>query len=89
MVCIDLPDAVIIFYSQEGVANLKLDINGKLMIFEIPKKHYLEIKLPYDVDQDAGDAKYDKKNKTLRVKLPLSKNNVFEDLKKENFQNID
>jgi hypothetical protein len=43
MVCIDLPDA-------EGVANLKLDINGKLMIFEIPKKHFLEIKLPYDVD---------------------------------------
>jgi hypothetical protein len=59
------------------------------MIFEIPKKHYLEIKLPYDVDQDAGDAKYDKKNKTLRVKLPLIKNNVFEDLKKETFQNND
>ncbi len=89
MVCIDLPDAVRLFYNQEGVANLKLDINGKLMIFEIPKKHYLEIKLPYDVDQDAGDAKYDKKNKTLRVKLPLIKNNVFEDLKKETFQNND
>ncbi len=50
MVCIDLPDAVRLFYDQEGVANLKLDINGKLMIFEIPKKHFLEIKLPYDVD---------------------------------------
>ena len=59
------------------------------MIFEIPKKHYLEIKLPYDVDQDAGDAKYDKKNKTLRVKLPLTKYNLFEDLKKENIHNND
>ncbi len=59
------------------------------MIFEIPKKHYLEIKLPYDVDQDAGDAKYDKKNKRLRVKLPLTKYNLFEDLKKENIHNND
>lgn len=43
------------------------------MIFEIPKKHYLEIKLPYEVDQDAGNAKYDKKNKSLKVQLPLTK----------------
>jgi hypothetical protein len=50
MVCIDLPDAVNLIYLKEGIGNLKLDINGKLMIFEIPKKHYLEIKLPYDVD---------------------------------------
>ena len=49
------------------------------MIFEIPKKHYLEIKLPYDVDQQAGDAKYDKKNKVLKVRLPLTKNNQYED----------
>lgn len=43
------------------------------MIFEIPSKHYLEIKLPYDVNQDEGNAKYDKKNKKLKVKLPLAK----------------
>lgn len=65
-VVIELPSA-------EGVGDLKLDIRERLMIFEIPNKHYLEIKLPYDVDQDNGEAKYDKKNKKLRVKLPLSK----------------
>lgn len=40
-----------------------MDIRDRLMIFEIPKKHYLEVKLPYDVNQEAGDAKYDKKNR--------------------------
>lgn len=47
------------------------------MIFEIPNKHYLEIKLPYDVNQDAGDAKYDRKNKKLKVKLPLNTKSEF------------
>ena len=43
VVQIDLPN-------EEGIGNLNLDIRDRLMIFEIPKKHYLEVKLPYDVN---------------------------------------
>jgi len=50
---IDLPNPVFTYsplIQKEGVGNLRLDIRERLMIFEIPQKHYLEIKLPYDVD---------------------------------------
>ncbi len=48
---------------------MKLDISEKALILEVPKKYYLDIKLSYKVKEQDGNAKFDKKNKKLKVQI--------------------
>jgi len=49
----------------------KLDINDTTLVFEYPEVYYLDLNLKYKVDKDAGSAKFDKKKKTLTIRLPI------------------
>lgn len=49
----------------------KLDINDTTLVFEYPEIYYLDLNLKYKVDKDAGSAKFDKKKKTLTIRLPI------------------
>jgi hypothetical protein len=49
----------------------KLDINDTTLVFEYPEIYYLDLNLKYKVDKDEGSAKFDKKKKTLTIRLPI------------------
>ena len=49
----------------------KLDINDTTLVFEYPEIYYLDLNLKYKVDKDQGSAKFDKKKKTLTIRLPI------------------
>lgn len=53
----------------------KLDVREKLLslISEKPAKYMLELPLPYSVDPDEGNAKFDAKTKKLCVTLPVKR----------------
>lgn len=55
----------------ESMKGAKLDINDTTLVFEYPEVYYLDLNLKYKVDKDAGSAKFDKKKKTLTIRLPI------------------
>jgi hypothetical protein len=55
----------------ESMKGAKLDINDTTLIFEYPEVYYLDLNLKYKVDKDANSAKFDKKKKTLTIRLPI------------------
>jgi dynein assembly factor 2 len=55
----------------ESIKEANLDINETTLLFEYPEIYYLDLNLKYQVDKDAGNAKFDKKKKTLTIKLPI------------------
>lgn len=55
----------------EGMKNAQLDIDESTLVFKYPELYYLDLNLKYKVDQDNGNAKFDKTKKTLTIKLPV------------------
>ena len=55
----------------DSIKEANLDINETTLLFEYPEIYYLDLNLKYQVDKDAGNAKFDKKKKTLTIKLPI------------------
>ena len=55
----------------DSMGNAKLEINESTLVFEVPDLYYLDLNLKYKCDQDSGKAKFDKKKKTLTVRLPV------------------
>ena len=55
----------------DSIKEANLDINDSTLVFEYPEIYYLDLNLKYKVDKDNGNAKFDKKAKTLTVKLPV------------------
>lgn len=58
-------------------SDITLDVNEKTLhlISEKPSKYKLELTLPYQVNQDSGNAKFDKDLKKLVVTLPVKRSN--------------
>ena len=56
----------------ETMAKAELDINKENLIFKYPETYYLDIELMYEVDPDAGKAKYLKDKKVLEITLPIT-----------------
>lgn len=56
----------------DSIKEANLDINDSTLVFEYPEIYYLDLNLKYKVDKDNGNAKFDKKAKTLTVKLPVT-----------------
>ena len=54
------------------MANAELDINKQNLIFKYPETYYLDIELMYEVDPDAGRAKFIKDKKQLEISLPIT-----------------
>eukprot|EP01136_Pigoraptor_vietnamica_P027112 Opistho-1_new@7222 len=58
-----------------GASEAVLDVRGDEKVFkltsEAPSNYLLEIALPYEVDDENGSAKFDKKSKVLTVTLPV------------------
>ena len=55
----------------ESMKHAELDINDSTLVFKYPEVYYLDINLCYKVDKLAGTAKFDKKKKTLVVRVPV------------------
>merc|ERR1712146_742170 len=64
----------------DSMKGANLDINETTLLFEYPEIYYLDLNLKYYVDKDAGNAKFDKKKKTLTIRLPVT--GLTEDSKK-------
>lgn len=62
---------------------MKLDINENNLILDIPKKYYLDIKLTYPVLSEIGNAKYDPKNKKLKIFLVINQSKLSEFMKEK------
>jgi len=56
----------------DSIKGANLDINDSTLIFEYPDIYYLDLNLKYKVDKDNGNAKFDKKTKTMTIKLPVT-----------------
>lgn len=59
-----------------------MDINEKNLVLKATKKYYLDITLPYKVDNGEGKAKFDAKTKTLSVTLPVVYDKDDQEIKK-------
>ena len=53
------------------IQDATIDFKDKLLIFEVPKVYYLEVKLSYEVDEENSSAKFDKTKKEIKVTLPV------------------
>ena len=70
-----LPDSitVTIFAKHcESMKVAKLDINESTLVFEVPDLYYLDLNLKYQVNSEAGSAKFDKTKKTLTIRVPVT-----------------
>lgn len=60
-------------------SDIILDVTEKMvhLLSEKPAKYKLEVALPYQVNQDGGNAKFDKDKKKLIVTLPVKRKDYF------------
>ncbi|KAK0084054.1 hypothetical protein PV325_007687 [Microctonus aethiopoides] len=56
----------------------ELDVQERLLILssEKPARYHLELPLPYRVDPNNGNAKFDSSNKKLTITLPVRRDNI-------------
>jgi dynein assembly factor 2 len=66
------------------VSEVDVDISESALILKAKDKYYLDIKLPFKVNSEEGNAKFDSKTRTLKLTLPTIKEErpIFE-LKRE------
>jgi len=58
-------------------------------VLQAANKYYLDIKLPYKVNSDEGSAKFDSKLKTLTVTLPTVKEEIVEEEKPKQVEEVE
>ena len=49
------------------------------MNLEVKDKYFLDVELPYYVNTDESQAKFEAKKATLKVKMPIDKSRLVED----------
>ncbi|KAL4506552.1 hypothetical protein ABPG72_000123 [Tetrahymena utriculariae] len=59
-----------------NIQEIVLDIEEKNLVLNVKEKYFLDIKLPYSVFADDGNASFDKKKKILKIKLPIDKSKL-------------
>jgi len=52
-------------------SDISLDVTSSNVCIEVPDKYYLDLPLSYEIDEDKGDAKFDKVAQTLTLELPV------------------
>jgi dynein assembly factor 2 len=57
--------------SVKKVGEISLDVTSTNICIEVPDKYYLDLPLSYEIDEDKGDAKFDKVKQTLTLELPV------------------
>ncbi|QDZ19448.1 pre-RNA processing protein PIH1/Nop17 [Chloropicon primus] len=55
----------------KGVGSMSLDVTSQEVLLSVPDKYKLEAKLPYEVLDKKGKAKFDKKKQVLEITLPV------------------
>ena len=55
----------------ESLADCKIDVKEKHLVFDVKGVYYLEVKLDFDVVEDKASAKFDRKRKELKITLPI------------------
>lgn len=53
------------------VGDITLEVTSNNVVVEVPEKYYLDLPLPYEVDENAGTAKFDKTAQILALELPV------------------
>lgn len=53
------------------MATCKIDVKGKVLIFDVEKVYYTEVKLDYEVEEEKAQAKFDRRRKEMRIVLPI------------------
>eukprot|EP00743_Colponemidia_sp_Colp-15_P001308 GILK01001432.1.p1 GENE.GILK01001432.1~~GILK01001432.1.p1 ORF type:complete len:395 (-),score=84.64 GILK01001432.1:167-1294(-) len=64
VVYVDMPQV-------KGIAEVNLDLSNQQFVLDVAGKYYLDIALPYPVNEEAGSAKWDKNKKQLTVTVPV------------------
>mmetsp|Transcript_3509 Transcript_3509/g.7282 ORF Transcript_3509/g.7282 Transcript_3509/m.7282 type:complete len:634 (+) Transcript_3509:26-1927(+) len=54
----------------DKLSDASIDLQPKLLVFALKDIYYLEVKLPYEVEEAKANAKFDRKKKRLNVTLP-------------------
>lgn len=64
---------------MKASSDITLDVTEKTihLVSEKPAKYKLEVTLPYEVNQDSGNAKFDKDRKKLVITLPVKRKEYF------------
>lgn len=53
------------------VSDITLEVTTDNVCIEVPDKYYLDLPLSFEIDEDKGDAKFDKAKQTLTLELPV------------------
>eukprot|EP00928_Gymnodinium_smaydae_P061681 TRINITY_DN45711_c0_g1_i1.p1 TRINITY_DN45711_c0_g1~~TRINITY_DN45711_c0_g1_i1.p1 ORF type:complete len:883 (-),score=290.55 TRINITY_DN45711_c0_g1_i1:91-2739(-) len=53
------------------VSDVSLEVTSFNVVVEVPNKYYLDLPLPYEIDDANGSAKFDKTKQTLTLELPV------------------
>lgn len=53
------------------VGDISLEVTKDNVCIEVPDKYYLDLPLSYEIDEDNGDAKFDKVKQVLTLELPV------------------
>jgi len=57
--------------SVKKVSDISLDVTSTNICIEVPDKFYLDLPLSYEIDDQKGDAKFDKVKQVLTLELPV------------------
>ncbi|CAD8191628.1 unnamed protein product [Paramecium pentaurelia] len=57
----------------ETMKEIQLDLSNQGLVLDVPNKYFLDIKLPYPIEQSEAQAKFDAKSKILKIRAPISK----------------
>lgn len=57
--------------SVKKVSDISLDVTSSNVCIEVADKYYLDLPLSYEIDEEKGDAKFDKVKQTLTLELPV------------------
>ena len=52
-------------------SEIKMEVTSDNVVVEVEKKFYLDMPLPYEVNETSGSAKFDKAKQTLTLELPV------------------
>jgi len=53
------------------VGDINLEVTTLNVVVEVPQKYYLDLPLPYEIQEEQGSAKFDKAKHILTLELPL------------------
>lgn len=69
-----IPKSLRLIVELPGVAksgDISLEVTADNVVVEVPNKYYLDLPLPYEIQDERGGAKFDKAKHTLTLELPV------------------